>query len=506
MSDKTYIGNKAGKLDDKGTLPPISRVTLFVDDENYYTAGDDTGRELKKTNPHATQAMADSILSAVAGYQHRPYRAQSALLDPAAELGDGVTIGGLYSQIGYTVVDFGPAYTVEVSAPGGNEIDEEFGSYLSQEQREYNRQLAQTRSLITKTSEQIRMEVAEEMGDLSSSFTVELESITARVQGAEESIEVTLTTLDGLTVTDGTGTTRIKGSSIETDTLYVNAANITGTLTADQINLSGAITWNDLASGVQSNINGAYSAASNAQSTANSASSTASNAYNLAYSANTTVNSWCYSGTTYIDGTMIMTGTVKASTLQGGTIGILNSYGTQIGYMSVGSSTSAGLQLVSGGNLYLSSASCHIQMSGSDMSVVCSYLYPTGSAPYLGHSSKGMWQAVYAYTSTIQTSDRNLKHDIEDLPDKYLYMLLSLHPRRYKMNNGTSDRYHVGFIAQEVEEAMELYEIDSLEFAGFIKDVDTEGNEIYMLRYEEFIAIHTLAVQRIYQRLEMAGI
>lgn len=42
-------------------------------------------------------------------------------------------------------------------------------------------------------------------------------------------------TLDGLTVTDTEGTTLINGSSVYTDNLYVKAANITGTLTAQAL-------------------------------------------------------------------------------------------------------------------------------------------------------------------------------------------------------------------------------------------------------------------------------
>src|SRR5699024_8633493 len=42
-------------------------------------------------------------------------------------------------------------------------------------------------------------------------------------------------TLDGLTVTDGSGTTRIKGDRIETENLFIKAANITGSLTIGQL-------------------------------------------------------------------------------------------------------------------------------------------------------------------------------------------------------------------------------------------------------------------------------
>ena len=95
-----------------------------------------------------------------------------------------------------------------------------------------------------------------------------------------------------------------------------------------------------------------------------------------------------------------------------------------------------------------------------------------------------------------------MKNSIEDLPRKYVDMVLWLSPKRYKMNNGTSDRYHVGFIAQDVKEAMDLYGIDPLEFAGWCKDVDSDGNEIYMLRYEEFIALQTAVIQDLQKRVE----
>ena len=70
-------------------------------------------------------------------------------------------------------------------------------------------------------------------------------------------------------------------------------------------------------------------------------------------------------------------------------------------------------------------------------------------------------------------------------------MFDNLRPVRYKYNDGTSDRFHTGFIAQEVEQALTDSEIDSQEFAGFVKN---EGGECF-LRYEEFIALAVNEVQ-----------
>lgn len=102
-----------------------------------------------------------------------------------------------------------------------------------------------------------------------------------------------------------------------------------------------------------------------------------------------------------------------------------------------------------------------------------------------------LWGAWYLGNSTAITSDENKKNSIEQLPEKYSELFDNLRPVRYKYNEGTSDRFHTGFIAQEVEQALTDSEIDSQEFAGFIKNEDGEC----FLRYEEFIALAVNEVQ-----------
>jgi hypothetical protein len=46
------------------------------------------------------------------------------------------------------------------------------------------------------------------------------------------------------------------------------------------------------------------------------------------------------------------------------------------------------------------------------------------------------------------TSDIRYKHSIETLPSAYDSFFNLMEPVRYKYNDGTSDRYHTGFIAQ----------------------------------------------------------
>lgn len=140
----------------------------------------------------------------------------------------------------------------------------------------------------------------------------------------------------------------------------------------------------------------------------------------------------------------------------------------------------------------------------------------------LGHPS-ARWREVYAVTGSIQTSDRNLKDNIQSLTDKHLQFFLLLQPVSFTFKDGTSGRTHIGFISQDVEEAMAQVGLTDLDFAGFCKDIkctystdengktvsepilDENGNPeyIYSLRYEEFIAINTYAIQKLYEKAEV---
>ena len=223
MSEKYYVGNDITSFSDNGKYKPISRVTLLVDDENSLTAGDDTGMEIVASCPHATQSMVNSLLQTVKGYQYQAYEAGAANIDPAAELGDGVTVGGVYSPLS-KIIDNGRGYA-DISSPGEMEMEDEYPSegYIAQE---FNRKIAETRSAITKTSEEINLEI----------------------QGVDGRVSALQLTLDGVTVTGSDGVTRIKGGMIQANSvtaaqidatnLKVAAANITGTLTASQIQTS----------------------------------------------------------------------------------------------------------------------------------------------------------------------------------------------------------------------------------------------------------------------------
>ena len=234
MSDKVYLGQNASDLDYDEKVPKISRVNLAVDSDHIYTSGDDTGRTLEVSCPWGSQAMADSILAKVIGIEYQPYEASDALLDPATEIGDGITLGGVYSVLAQSYVSLDKQCAANISAPYTDEIDDEY-PYKTPEQRKTERQLAQTRSLITKNAEEIKLEV----------------------QGLDGKYTKLSQTVDGFTFEDESGTVYINGGAIKANSitadkidatnLKVDAANITGTLyIGDLVDDVGLVTENNV--------------------------------------------------------------------------------------------------------------------------------------------------------------------------------------------------------------------------------------------------------------------
>lgn len=140
MSDTLNIGLSAASFDGGDPLEPISRVTVWYDDEHAFTAGDDTGRTMELDCPWATQAMADNLLASLKGYVYKPFSAGDALLDPAAELGDGVSIAGTYSVLAQIKRTHDLLDAADIGAPGEAELDHEY-PYLSPQDREMARKV-----------------------------------------------------------------------------------------------------------------------------------------------------------------------------------------------------------------------------------------------------------------------------------------------------------------------------------------------------------------------------
>ena len=180
MNGKVFVGQKALSLTEYEKTAPISGVILWVDDENCYEAGDETGTVIEQDCPYATQQMANNLLATLQGYSYQGLEANGAKVSPIAELGDGITVNGLYTQLAYQNIRFSTGEVMDVAAPGSDETLHEYKTE-GETTKQFTHQIAETRSLISKTSEEILLQVENELEGLSSSFSVQLDKISAEL-------------------------------------------------------------------------------------------------------------------------------------------------------------------------------------------------------------------------------------------------------------------------------------------------------------------------------------
>lgn len=449
MSDKYYVGGDITSFSDNGKYKPISRVTLLVDDENSLTAGDDTGMEVIASCPHATQPMVSALLQTMKGYQYQAYEAGAANIDPAAELGDGVTVGGIYSPLS-KLSDDGRGYA-GISSPGEAEMEDEYPAegYITQE---FNRKIAETRSTITKTSEEIMLKV-EGIDGRVTSLSTSIDGIEANISSLNGSITNIKADINGLRTTvsgkiDGSTAQSMIDQSIDKITLSVSSSG------------SGT-TFEILSNGVVVDSTGSIDL--------------------------------------HVDAVNI-DGTLTASEIEGDRITVRNDAGRRCGYIYTEYASTADYKMTleskamelnaTSGNLYLSGNNGRSALNFDYDFIDCRGDFaPNADNRYNLGAPNFVWSTIYCSTNELNGSDRNIKNSIEALPEKYVRMFELIEPKRYKLNNGTSGRFHTGFIAQEVEAAMQDCGIMSQEFAGWAAAKRKDGSETYFLRYSEFIPI-----------------
>lgn len=221
----------------------------------------------------------------------------------------------------------------------------------------------------------------------------------------------------------------------------------------------------------------------------------------------------------YVDAVNIY-GTLTATKLRGGSISIVDDDDNECGTIQTTYASSSDYKLdisssamelfAEDGSLFIASGwdrsnkyHASIEVDGNSEEVqIKGDVIPNSDALYNLGSRNFVWDAIYCSTNELNGSDRNIKNSIEALPEKYVRMFELVEPKRYKLNNGTSGRFHTGFIAQEVEDAMRACGINSQEFAGWARATREDGSETYFLRYSEFIPILWAKVREQEERLK----
>ena len=184
LFDKTYVGQAVlGCFSAPTALNSWSKVVINVDDDTSYEAGTDTGRMLTVTIPYGTPQMARDILARLQGQSYQSYEASTALLDPAAELGDAVEVRGVFGGIYKRDRKLDKLYSADIAAPGDEEIDHEY-PYQSSQARQIVRERKQTKASLQVLSDNISAEVSariEQGYELTSRLDIQSDQIFARV-------------------------------------------------------------------------------------------------------------------------------------------------------------------------------------------------------------------------------------------------------------------------------------------------------------------------------------
>lgn len=309
----------------------------------------------------------------------------------------------------------------------------------------------------------------------------------------------------------------------------------------------------------QTTADAAKSAASTAQSTANtakttadSAKSTATTAKSTADSVNSTIGAWCYNNNrTYINGGKIYTGSITAdkikvsdlsalkATIGGWTIGphyLSTKVGSNYSVLkndgdvafataspSASDTTGASCQIWHDGHISLGdtkNSKTRTEIYGDRFNMYNSqgfafrlvsaggiefYGDPTQNpTPYLDWHYNGDtgdysvrlrctgYDTLQVEGGSLNTgSDERLKKNIEAMSDKYLALFDGLTPITFQYREHTQKTF-CGFSAQEVERSAVQVGIDISTLAMYA--MDDKGYR--SLAYQEFTAIHTLAIKR----------
>lgn len=229
-------------LSTQGDIVEISKVILNADDEYSYVSGDDSGYSIEATCPFASQDIADFALSVLDGVKYAPVQATGLVLNPALELGDSLLCGGRFFGAYTETIQYTPAAVADVGSPIDGDVEHEY-PYLSKEEKEIDRKIAQTKAEIKLTTDSITSTV-EGLEDDVSEISQTVSTITLAVTNGEESSVISIL-VNGIVVASKTirftGDV-VFGSDLTDGKTIISADNLlTGIIQAELLKLTQAL-------------------------------------------------------------------------------------------------------------------------------------------------------------------------------------------------------------------------------------------------------------------------
>ncbi len=340
-------------------------------------------------------------------------------------------------------------------------------------------------SILKQTAEEILLQVRqndEKIGEL----RVRADGITARVQDTEKGVAELRITADGILqrVGDNEGNisslqqtakglaSRVFSAEGDISSLEQTA----GSLTSRISNAEGAIsTVRQTASGLQSTVSDLSGKYTEIRQDVDRIDVTGLVSFQDLERA----------GRTEINGNNITTGSIELEFLN-----LTNGYGgIEIGRGSTGIYGTRGAMVYGPDSAYY----MIVTGSGCRMTAVQTHFYVA-------------IDEVHSSVAIDEGSDARIKNTIlYDVADRYADFYKALRPARFHRNDGKSGRFHTGFIAQQLRDALFAAGLTAQDLAALVQQgytPDGENDGAYSIRYTELVALNTAMVQRLTARVE----
>ena len=353
-------------------------------------------------------------------------------------------------------------------------------------------------SLLKQTAEEISAQVRRGAGQIAD-LIVRADGITQRVQDTEKGVGELKVTAEGISQ-------RVADNAGNITSLQTTASGLAGRVSDAEGNISSL---HMTASGLKSQVSNVEGSLSAVQQTASSLTSTVSDLNGKYTSIKQTVDS------IGLEGVVTFTDLEKKgkSTINGGNIStgnidlesvtLSNNYGSlTMGRGSTGTDNTRGARLngpiTTQGRFdyanYFFASDAAVRMSGEDEFGINSfYVSP---------------DEIHADIAIDVGSDERIKNSISyDVAGRYGAFYRALKPARYRMNSSRSERFHTGFIAQQLRDALTESGLSSQDLAALVQqDYDPAaeygGGGQYSIRYGELIPLNTAMVQALMARVD----
>lgn len=459
--------------------------------------------------------IANNMLSVIDGLEYRPF---DAILvgNPCFEVGDMVRLNTKHQIIDSYVLqrtlsgvqclrdDFS-AEGEEYQSEKVNDIQTDI-KQLKGKSNTLERTIEETRSTIanveeglqseiSQTADAIRLEVADNTGKIST-IEQDIDSITQTVEDNKKElssrIDQTVSNIS-LTVNNGDSTAGIVITLINEDG---STSEVTGT-----IDMTGLVTFTDLLTQGQTVING---------------SNITTGQINCDLLNGGTINGQTIKGGSiegsYISGASIYADHLSAtgaSNLEELKLGATENISYAVILKPVYGTLNPGLvdALEIDGEIIIKEGVTIGNYSALGYGAATDYLF-VGNNNSAGLALRGETVKLKNSSGTTVTSDERLKNSFKSL-EEFEKAYMDLKPIAFKYNNGTSNRFHFGFGANQVRETLLNNGYTTQDFAGFVQSKDNPNEEDYCgvdnpmgLIYTEFVSWNTHMIQKAYKKIE----